>query len=74
MIILLSSIVLLMIIFIIVGGSIWIKTSAPSSTWISITSDDTGQYLAAVNNVQKGGYIYTSSSGLIITSNQSIVQ
>ena len=45
----------------ILGGSAWSQTSAPSEvSWQSIASDSTGQYLAAV---QGGGYIYTSTSG-----------
>ena len=43
-------------------GAIWTKTSAFSTsttTWTSIASDSTGQYLAVVYNRQ---YIYTSSS------------
>ena len=45
----------------ILGGSAWSKTSAPSDNWVSIASDSTGQYLAAVQGY--GGYIYTSTSG-----------
>jgi len=41
------------------GGS-WMQTSASIGKWTSIASDDTGQYLVAV---QQGGGIYTSSSG-----------
>jgi len=39
----------------------WFKTSAPSGYWVSIASDSSGQYLAAVQ--KNGGYIYSSSSG-----------
>ena len=43
----------------ILGGSAWSQTSAPSGYWHSIASDSTGQYLAAGQE----GYIYTSTSG-----------
>ena len=45
----------------ILGGSAWSQTSAPSGDWKSIASDSTGHYLAAVQ--EYGGYIYTSTSG-----------
>jgi hypothetical protein len=43
------------------GTGNWMESSAPSGAWwMSITSDATGQYLAACTI----GYIYTSSSGM----------
>ena len=36
-------------------GTTWVQTSAPSTYWSSISSDSTGQRLAACG----GGYIYT---------------
>jgi len=50
--------IIIIIITIVIGGINWTLTSAPSTSWQSIASDSTGQYLVAV-----GGYIYTSSSG-----------
>jgi len=48
------------IIIINIEGSAWTQTSAPNGDWLSIASDSSGKYLAAV---QLAGYIYTSSSG-----------
>ena len=49
-------------IIIIIGGSSWSLTSAPNGNWISIASDSTGTYLAAVQGTGNGN-IYTSTSG-----------
>ena len=56
-------IVVLMTKFVIVISS-WTQTSAPAGNWYAITSDSTGQSLAAV---QQPGYIYTSTNGMNIT-------
>ena len=42
----------------------WALTSAPTSRWVSIKSDSTGQYLAAVQgyNSESGSGIYVSTS------------
>ena len=53
-------ITIMIIIIIIIGGNTWDQTIAPYGDWYSITSDSTGQYLAAV---QLDGYVYTSTSG-----------
>jgi len=54
-----------MIIIIVIGGSTWIKSQAPSGNWYSITSDSTGKYLAAAQfQGSTTGSIYTSSTGL----------
>lgn len=41
----------------------WIVTSAPSANWFGISTSSSGQYLAAVEN---GGYIFTSTDGVIL--------
>ena len=66
---------MMMIIIIIIGYSnssinnTWIETSAPIFYWASITSDSSGQYLAAAqgggtnDGTPMIGYIYISSNG-----------
>lgn len=59
-----ASVITTIIIIIVVGGSTWTQTSAPSNNninWHGISSDSTGKYLAALEFYF--GYIYTSSSG-----------
>jgi predicted MFS family arabinose efflux permease len=61
-----TDIIIIIIITIIIGGITWTQSSAPSGIWTSIASDSTGQHLAAVQynyDLNKYGYIYTSSSG-----------
>ena len=40
-------------------GGVWVRSSAPNASWSAITSDASGQHLAACQNP---GYIYMSSS------------
>ena len=49
-------------------GENWVETSAPIGSWISITSDSTGKFLAAVQGgyQEPSGYIYTSTSGKLL--------
>ena len=53
--------------FLSIGGSKWIKTSAPASYWGSIVSDASGMRLAVIPaiivNVVNTGSLYVSTSG-----------
>ena len=62
-----------LITLLIIGGSTWSKSPAPTLPWYGIASDSTGMYLAAavdinVLNTYGTGGIYTSSTGKLMLS------